>query len=207
MNGDNFAPQSGKLILNDGSIVDVSKYFYNVLKNMYQENQYINTYEKRHKMIHLGRYFSLQSKITVAGSNKKTLAGLTGDKYLHIIPPIVKTTLSDITINVYEKIEYHNGTPVTPRNHNRCCSDLTHKWDDLVIDPVIDSYGTTIIYNDYIAGGTGIGGTSYGGQNGETQEYVFPPNTKYCMDMVNGNANPNIIYILFSWYWSDKRDD
>jgi len=207
MKGDNFSPSSGKIILSDGTIFDINDYLYSLLKNLYEENQYIIVYQKRHKMIHLGKYFTLQDKITVPGEDKKTLAGTTGDKYLHITQPIIKTTLSNVDINVYEKITYHGGTPVTPRNHNRNYSDLTHKWDDLVIDPTIDSYGSTIIYNDYVAGGTGIGGTSYGGNSSEIEEYVFPPNTKYCMDIINNNSSSNNIYVLFSWYWTDRIDD
>lgn len=207
MNGDNFSPQGGKLILNDGSIVDINNYFYNVFKNFYENNQEVIVYQKRHKMIHLGKYFSVQKLITVPGEDKKTIAGETSTKYVHVVPPILKTTLSKVVFNIYEDVEYSNGNDMIIRNHNRNFSDSTHKWVEIVSDPTINDYGSTIIYNDYIPGGTGIGGTSYGGSNSEIQEYVFKPNSKYCMDIINNDSDPQDIYVSFAWYWTDTATD
>lgn len=203
MTGKNFSPKSLKVFYN-GNIIDLGEFFYNLSEEEYN----MTTLSKRHKEIHEGEYFSVSEIMTVSGEDKKTVCGTTGDKFIHVTPPIIKTSGPNVELRIYEDVEYTNGSAVDIFSHNRAyaSNQNTHKWVDMVVDATVSDYGSENFYKDYVPGSTGLGGTSQGGQNSEIEEWIFKPSTKYAMDILNLDSDDDKVHVYFSWYWSNTKN-
>lgn len=201
MKGENFSPKNGKVILSDGTIVNLNDFFYDFLYGVIKETMTIITADYTHKKIHDKNYFTVAYLASIASGEYGVVAGTTGEYAINIIPPTVTTSKDSVTVEVYEDVTYtSNGVAIPIYNHNRMGSDSAHGWIEMQVNPTVGNYGTKKIYNDYIAGGTGLAGIKYGASGRNSQEYVFKPNTKYAMRIHNESADTNIVHFTYSWY-------
>jgi hypothetical protein len=194
---------NNKMIYND-EIINIGEIFYKLLNGNLKFGE-LNVLQRRQKEINEGRYFGLSSIVTIPANSKLSIAGETSNKYIHIVPPTLKTSQPTVTINIYEGVVYSGGENAKIFNHNRNFPSTIEdsKWNDMKSGVTISSYGDINFYTDFIPGATGVGGKSSGGDSKEIEEWIFKPNTKYGMDIINGSGEANKIFVYYAWYWTN----
>lgn len=144
------------------------------------------------------------SKIeSIPASTTVYLVGKTGttrDVWMQL--PRVISSEPDLEVYAFKNCVYTGGTGSAVEIHNKNHqSILTTDWVEMRLGATVTDEGEEF-YTDYIAGSTGIGGTSQGGESGSQEKYLFDRDTYYCMKLVNNSTNINKIFYTVKWFES-----
>ena len=99
----------------------------------------------------------------------------------------------------YEGTIYTGGSPASINNHNRKYDNSQSGWEEMKLGVSITDLGTKF-FTDYIPGGTGIGGTTYGGSSSEILEWVLKENTYYSLAIKDNSGSNNKCNVFLQWY-------
>lgn len=195
-------PASGKLYDVDGNIFDLTEFLkgINTISNlMLNENFHLVAYEKRHSEIHKGDFFSISSIITVAAEDSYFFGFKTGNKYIHLNPPLLKPAGPSVKFYGRENSTYNNGSTVKQNivNHNLNSENETS---------ILEMFsGVNVLYQDFYPGSVGVGNRTSGNSNPEVEEFVLELNKFYSFEIENGDDSNNEIGVFLKWYESEEQ--
>lgn len=207
MKGENFAPKNGKVILSDGSIINIGDLFVSFLNGnskFINDNMSITVYQKRHREIHQSNFFTFSKIFTVNSEDVYIFSFETGNKYIHLIPPILKPSGPNIEFYFYAGSTFANGS-----QENIICNNFVNpKISTVTIksDVTLSTSGV-LKYTDFAPGATGLGGRVQGGTTAEIEEFVLNKNTKHLGIIDNKDSNNDKMSAYFQWYESDFYND
>lgn len=159
-----------------------------------------------HKYIHEGKKFNYCKRVSIgAGADYfftfKTPTEADG-KQVHWRPPIVSDSADKLSIDLYKNSTVNSaGTEAKTsiNNYNETSSNES-LMQSFQFDVDISDNGT-MVYLDYIGGGSGAGGsTRSGGATSEKEERPLDFDTNYTVVVNNGSSGTNIVNFIFNWY-------
>ena len=204
MSRDNMTPSSGMLFDKDGNVFDLTLFLSYVSNSLKNELFEFTIYDRRHKEIHNGNLYSLSKIFTVSGSSTSKFGFETGNKYLHLNPPILKTSGPNVEFYGYEDSTYSGGSDEKDNvvNHNLVSTNETSLIN---IKSGVTATEGNLKFTDFIPGSTGIGGRNTGGNNSIVDEFILNPNKKYSFTVDNKDSNSNKMYLFIEWYETNER--
>lgn len=208
-------PASGKLYDSSGNVVDLTSIITNLNSIMNSLNSFTNglenetkkivTIDTKHEKIHNGDVFYFSSIFTVPAEDEIVFGMETGNKYIHMFPPNVVTDGPNVEIRSYENSSFNGGVSVKDYILNRNRSNNKETSLEQVKSGInVVNLGDEF-YPDYIPGGTGIGGSSYGGANLNVDEVVLDINSYYIFKFLNLNDENVKIRNMTMWYETDQE--
>jgi hypothetical protein len=165
----------------------------------------IKAIDTDHYYIHAGKKFLyLVDAVTIGTGATYAVSFFTQEdtKEMHWRPPIVSDSADKLTISLFEGDAYTGGSngKSAVYNYLRKSSNTTGLQ---ALSYGSTHVGGTKIYQDYIGGGTSVGGRSSGGETNQKEELVLKVNTKYTVLFSNASSGDNIVNAILNWYEED----
>lgn len=151
-------------------------------------------FDKRHKAIHEGNFYSVSAKIQSLGAGETyKVVGITGSKYIHIVPPSVTIYGSYADVIAYENVTgVTGGSSLTPKNNYFEHSNVS-TW-------TIKGGVTIAGQGDEVWNTVSIGGSKSGGSTPSFLERVLSPYKTYSLEITNRDNSAIPLWIMLEWY-------
>lgn len=178
------------------------KLVYDIDQKLGDEETEFTVYDKRHQAIHQKCFFTVSEIVSIAAETTTSYAGKTGNKYIHMTPPLINPDNGNVRIRAYENISnIDGGSALAVKNNFRGVeNDVLVSWVSMVGGTDVSFDGGTVpnrFYNDY------IGGSKNTGQSGrELLEWVLLPNSYYALSIENAGNQANVFGFFLQWYES-----
>ena len=152
-----------------------------------------------HANIHDGTSYNTFTKFNLgAGATRKITLLTDAVRFIHYRPFKISTSADKVTANLYEGSSGNTGgTPLAIQNRNRISTKLSVLT---IVDGVTVTTNGTIIDQEYVGGGTGVGNTSAGSGASSEEEIVLKKSTLYTVEIINGSASAQDIQVKLRWY-------
>lgn len=156
-----------------------------------------------HANIHAGISYSFPTKFTIAAAGIAYLEFQTPVKgYVHFKPMNFSADGPKILVQLYEAPTLTPGSVQVVQNRRRLGTPPTAS-SVVRINPTGVS-GGTLLDQDYIGGGVGIGGIlSSGGNASNDNEWVLAQNTLYLLKLTNNGSSSADVNMKLFWYEED----
>lgn len=164
----------------------------------------IKTIDNDHNYIHEGKKFMYGENFSLASAGTKlytfTTPSVSSGKQIHLRPPKISCSGDKLK---WEFIENNfvngSGSNLLTKIYN-FKRDGTSSLMQFFNGGEAEATPGTVLFPDYIGGGTNVGGNSTGGVTQDKEEIVLKVNTNYSYLFTNSSANTNVINIFLSWY-------
>lgn len=186
----------------------MSNFITNVVQNVF--SSFVNAIKNitiDHHYIHQGKkYLYLIDAQTISTGSTYAVSFITpsvaSGKQIHWRPPKASCSADKLKISLFEGDAYTGGSDGSSSVYNRNRSSSNETAMQAFV------YGSSHVNGDkidqdYIGGGTGVGGTSSSGNSPDSEELVLKVNTKYTLLHSNGSSGDNIVNVKLSWYEED----
>lgn len=157
-----------------------------------------------HYYIHQGKKFYYSENISLNAAATKVITfktpTLATGKEIHFRNDMVDTSGDKVLIQLFEGDVISGGSDklTSVFNYNRKSTNTTTM--QLFKTGTTQSTPGTIILNDYVGGGTGVGQSKTGSKTTQKEERVLKNDTIYSLLYTNNSGSSNVINTIISWY-------
>lgn len=205
MKGDNFSPQGGKIILSDGTIVDMSDICHALLSGLNDGSKYLSIFDYVSKHNEQGKVFGLHIRDTIPGSDTVEFAfkiPARTTKRIEALPTII-TCNKEIYIDFYANVGVTNGINVKD-DYVICMNQYIN--NDSVIEELLagatintGAAGAYNTFRDYIPASRFSGG----GQSIQFVDWITQPDCYYSSKLENLEVTEATYSMILYWIEHD----
>jgi hypothetical protein len=161
----------------------------------------METIAREHREIHEGEMYSATKQLSAIAAAASAFLEIRTptDRAIHLKPVFFQTDGPkwNFTITENPTIGTPGTNPVPTFNRNR--NNSTPAKTTIFDNPATISAGT-VIDQDYVGGGTAIGGTQSATDDPNIGEFILLPNAKYILKATNNGTGASSAVVKLSWY-------
>lgn len=205
MRGDNFSPKVEKLILSDGSIVNISDYFYQLIKGMNDGTKFLSMFDYISKHNEQGKVFGLHIRDTLASEDTVEFAMKIpprNSKRIEALPTVI-TCGNQLNIDFYAGVTVANGVNIKD-NFVMCMNQYINNqsviqelWAGADINT--EAEGAYNTFRDYIPSSK----FSSGGTSLQSVNWITQPDCYYSAKLENLDNTECTYSMILYWIEHD----